>query len=104
MSRVASRPPKRFMDGCTLAPDRLGRVSHRDICDEHDLAYFQQRTLWAKTKADARWAVRILYRHRSNTPWQPVALGLAVIGWIAISTVGAFMWRRAQYFRDDDPV
>ena len=86
-------PPDAYLDGCTFAPERLGKVSHKDICDEHDLAYWHRRTLTAKIAADARWAGRIVWRHRNNWPWQPVALILAVAGWIGVTLIGGWMWK-----------
>lgn len=90
--------PPEYLEGCTMAPNRLGKVSHRDICDDHDRDYWFRRTLLGKIAADARWAGRIVWRHRLNWPWQPVALLLAVIGWIGITTVGGVMWRRRHRF------
>lgn len=89
-----SLPPDAYLDGCTLAPDALGRVSHRDICDDHDRDYWNRRTLLDKVVADLRWAGRIVWRHRNNWPWQPVALALAVVGWVGITTIGGWMWKR----------
>lgn len=85
--------PPSYLDGCTLAPNRLGKVSHRDICDDHDRAYWLRRTLVDKIAADLRWAGRIIWRHRANFFWQPIALGLAVVGFIGITTLGGVMFK-----------
>lgn len=90
---MTRQPPSDYMDGCTLAPNRLGRVSHRDICDEHDRAYLTDRTLLKKTLADLRWAGRIIWRHRFNWFWQPVAVALAVAGFIVLTFVGGWLWK-----------
>ncbi|WP_420433011.1 hypothetical protein [Hyphobacterium sp.] len=88
-----STPPPEYLDGCTLAPDCLGRVSHKDICNDHDLDYWSKRTLLDKVVADARWAGRIMWRHRANFPWQPVAIVLAIVGWLGVTLVGGWMWK-----------
>ena len=87
-------PPEAYLDGCTLAPNQLGSVSHVDICDEHDRAYWERRTFLDKVRADLRWSARIIWRHRRNWPWQPIALVLAIGGFVGISTVGLWMWKR----------
>ncbi len=89
-----NRPPDRYLDGCTLAPDRFGDVYHGDICTDHDLDYWRKRRFIDKWTADAVWAVRIVTRHRRNGAWVFAALGLAVIGWLALSTAGWWFWLR----------
>jgi len=94
--------PDIYRDGCTMAPDRLGRVSHRHVCDRHDLDYWAHRTVLSKFVADARWAAGIIACHWRNTPWQPVALALAVFGWLALTTWGWWPWMRRHRFDDVD--
>lgn len=100
MSRKASHPPDRYLDGCTMAPDHLGWVYHGDICIDHDRDYWHHRTFTSKWVADARWAGRIIARHwRTNSwPWKVAALAFAVTGWAALSTAGWWFWIRRHRF------
>ena len=91
-------PPAAYLDGCTLAPDRFGSVSHKDICTAHDRDYWMKRRFTDKWAADFVWAVRIVARHSSNGGWVLAALALAVLGWLALTTVGWWFWlRRARW-------
>lgn len=92
MSRKAC-PPAKYLDGCTLAPDRLGAIYHGDICIDHDRAYWHKRRAVDKIAADVRWAYRIIRRHsRNKWYWFAAAILLANIGFIALSTVGTIFW------------
>lgn len=85
--------PDGYMDGCTWCPDRLGRVSHRHVCDEHDRACWTERHLIDAVGYHFKWAEGIVRAHARNWPWQPVAFALALAGLIALLTVGWIWWR-----------
>ena len=52
-------PPAAYLDGCTLAPDRFGSVSHKDICTAHDRDYWMKRRFTDKWAADFVWGLRL---------------------------------------------
>lgn len=86
-------PPDSYLDGCTCFFDRFGKVSHVDVCNEHDGDWWYKRTALEKIGADWRFSVRLARRHLTNTPWQPVAL-LSAVGALALfwSPIGWVMW------------
>lgn len=87
-----------YLDGCTLFPDRFGPVSHRHVCDAHDRRYWLWRDPWRKVWADCLWSAGIVRAHLTNTPWQPVALIAALIGWAGLMTAGWWFWKRRHRF------
>lgn len=92
-------PPPRYLDGCTLAPDRLGPIYHGDICIDHDRDYWHNRTATSKVAADVRWAYRIIRRHsRNRWPWTLTAIAFATAGFLALSTAGWYFWLRRHRF------
>lgn len=96
---MGEEPPHEYMDGCTLFPDRLGKVSHVDVCHRHDWRYWNERTLIGKLKADLEWATSLNSAHRHNTiAWRLAALSLSIAGFAALSTAGLWFWARRHRF------
>lgn len=85
-------PPSPYMDGCTVGPKKFGNVFHDDICNSHDLDWWYDRRATQKTVADWRWSSGIVKRHFKNTPWQPLAVLYAVLGFSWLMTGGWLWW------------
>jgi hypothetical protein len=93
---VPKSVPPDYIDGCSLGPQKFGLVSHRDICEEHDRAWWEKRNLHNKFRADWIWSVRIVKRHASNGPWVIPAILYAVLGFVFLNTLGWWFWWRKR--------
>jgi hypothetical protein len=87
-----SAPPKEYMDGCTFGPKQFGGVKHTDICNQHDLDWWNERRADKKAIADFMWSYRLIKRHAKNTPYQPFAVLYASLGFAWLMTGGWFWW------------
>lgn len=103
--KVTRRPPDAYRDGCSFGPRRLGGVDHNDICLDHDDDWWALRRAVPKIGSDLKWAGRIIWRHKSNWPWQVPALIIAVFGFAWMATFGWFYWAGIlgpwQKYRDE---
>ena len=86
--------PDGYVDGCTLGPQRFGKVSHADICNQHDIDWWNCRTVLAAFDANCAWSFRIVRRHAGNGLWVLPAMVYAGLGFVFLNTVGWFWWRR----------
>jgi hypothetical protein len=86
--------PHGYQDGCTLGPQRFGRVDHSDICNEHDRAWWEHRNLHNKFRSDWIWSARIIRRHAGNGLWIFPAILFAVLGFVFLNTIGWWYWAR----------
>jgi hypothetical protein len=85
--------PEGYLDGCTIGPQKFGKVSHKDICIEHDIDWWSKRTVWEKIKSDWSWCVKIIKRHYNNGVWLIPAVLYGILGFIFLNTLGWFWWR-----------
>jgi hypothetical protein len=86
--------PKTYLDGCTFFPDKFGKISHKYVCDIHDIDYWLCRTLISKIMADIRWTIGLNKAHRKNTFfWRVVVLFASIVGFMALSTGGLYFWK-----------
>ena len=93
-AEIAASIPREYLDGCTLFPDRFGKISHKHICIQHDIDYWTKRTAVAKFKSDWLWFVGINKTHAINTTrWRVAAFVSTIVGLIALTTVGWFFWK-----------
>ena len=91
-------PPDIYMDGCTMFPDRFGRVSHRPACDLHDSRCWRWRDPFRKILADIGWTYDVIATHWRNWPWQFVAVPAALVGFVGLMTAGWWFWKRRHRF------
>lgn len=90
------------MDGCTWFFNSFGGRSHVEVCDQHDLDYWCQRTVVGKLKADVLWLFRLYRAHWTNSPWQPVVFVAGLIGYLGLMTGGWWFWKRRHMWDDQD--
>ena len=97
---MKEQPPKKYMDGCTMFFNKLGSVSHRHICDQHDKDYWNYRTVPGKIVADNKWAGRLIKVHfKENTiHWKIISIPVALIGWAGLMTGGWYFWWNRHKF------
>lgn len=84
--------PDDYFDGCTIGPQKFGKVSHKDICTDHDVDWWLERTAWGKIRADWRWSTRLIRRHLPNRLWFIPAALYAALGFIGLNTLGWIWW------------
>lgn len=93
--------PEDYLDGCTMFPDKFGKVDHSIICLVHDVDYWYNRTVLGKIKADIDWLVGINRIHMINTlPWRSVVLLSSIVGFVGLSTFGWYFWSRRSRWDD----
>lgn len=97
---MSKEPPILYLDGCTMFPNTFGKVSHKDVCDQHDRDYWNDRTLLRKFAADWRWFVSLNRTHlKNNHPiWMTVVFPCSVFGLVGLSVFGLYFWRRRHEF------
>ena len=87
--------PEKYFDGCTYFPDSFGKVSHRHVCDIHDIDYWTERTILGKIAADIRWTLNLNKAHKQNTTfWRIIVFFASIVGFIGLSTFGLYFWAR----------
>lgn len=91
---MADPIPDDYIDGCTIGPQGFGKVSHKDICDEHDRLWWEKRNLHNKIRADWIWSIRIIKRHARNGWWVAPAILYSVGGFVFLNTAGWYWWAR----------
>jgi hypothetical protein len=85
--------PEKYLDGCTCFPDKFGKVSHRHVCDMHDIDYWSKRTIPEKIVADIRWTIYLNKAHKQNTLfWRIIVFFASIVGFIGLSTFGWYFW------------
>lgn len=91
---MTNKPPKEYLDGCTLFFNSFGGVSHREVCDQHDKDYWNNRTFFSKIAADIRWFFRIINKHRKENTWYwfIIAFVITFFGLIGLMTFGWIPW------------
>ena len=91
--------PIEYLDGCTLFPDKFGKVSHRHICTEHDIDYWVDRTALGKVAADWKWLINLNKAHKENKlHWRIIVFTVSIPAYITLSTVGWYFWKQRDKF------
>lgn len=91
--------PDKYLDGCTLFPDRFGKISHKHVCIKHDIDYWTKRTALNKLVSDWEWLVNLNKAHTKNTLyWRPVIFIVSVLAYFALSTAGWYFWLNRPKF------
>lgn len=83
-----------YVDGCTIGPQAFGKVNHADICNQHDVDWWENRNLHNKLRADWLWSVRIVRRHARNGLWIIPAFIYALAGFVFLNTAGWYFWAK----------
>lgn len=94
ISQMADPMPDGYRDGCTVGPQRFGKVWHDDICDKHDDDWWHNRTVIEAIGSNFKWAGGIIGRHGRNGWWIIPAALYAVAGLIFLNTAGWYWWAR----------
>lgn len=97
-------PPETYLDGCTLFPNSFGRVSHRAVCHQHDLDYWNDRTFVKKVKADFRWAYRLNKVHwkYNSKAWAITVTLISPFALTGLLIGGSIMWNYRHRFDKEE--
>lgn len=99
-----SSPPEWYVDGCTFFPNKLGRISHKHICNEHDKNYWTRRLFVDKFVSDFQWFIGINKVHfkYNRFYWFIVSVILTTLGYMVLSTFGWLFWKGKPFIRKNE--
>ena len=96
---IAKSVPVDYLDGCTLFPDKFGKVSHKHVCIQHDIEYWTKRTALDKLISDFKWLINLNKAHKTNKLyWRIIVFIISIPAYIALNTAGWYFWLNRPKF------